>query len=645
MPKPAMPGTPMPKSAIPNPVTDKPRTLGEATPAAQPKETAGTQPDDRSHADAQATREARQSPGETAASPGEETPDADAPWEAPRMSSFSTRAKASQGRFSNTTIVGAGVALALVAVVVVAGFALRGSDETTPAPLPDAGAAVDEQTAEPAESTAGETAAEPGVSESLTPRGTAKKAAAEVDDDGETLWAAPPGGAPLTLDYLPSGAQVILVWRPAELLASSEGAKLFDALGPAGELAKTELTAILGVELTDVEQLTIAWLPNDAGDLQTTFSVRLRDEIHEATLLERWSSPRAAEHGSKRYFQGARFAYYLPADGAGRVVVISPDAMMQEILAQDGPPLLRKGIERLLRDTDSSRQFNLLLAPSYLLTDGKGLLVGSLAQLRDPLAGFLDETIEAVSLSAQLGDDLFLELRAIGTAEKTPQALGELLRTRLDTAANEVETYVASLDPQPYGRLIVMRFPRMMRLLSDYTRSGAENRQAVLRCYLPGIAAHNLLLGADLALLESPGEPTAARPRETKERPTAAAALRKKISLSFPRDTLERCLEMLSKEIDVDVVILGPDLQLEGITKNQSFGLDERQQPAGDILQKVLKLANPQGKLVYVVRPQGDREAIFVTTASRCRQAGREDSPGIRCEPGPPTRCQRENFP
>ncbi len=90
---------------------------------------------------------------------------------------------------------------------------------------------------------------------------------------------------------------------------------------------------------------------------------------------------------------------------------------------------------------------------------------------------------------------------------------------------------------------------------------------------------------------------------------------------------------MLSKEIDVDVVILGPDLQLEGITKNQSFGLDERQQPAGDILQKVLKLANPQGKLVYVVRPQGDREAIFVTTRAAAAKRGEKIPPEFDASP------------
>ncbi len=59
-----------------------------------------------------------------------------------------------------------------------------------------------------------------------------------------------------------------------------------------------------------------------------------------------------------------------------------------------------------------------------------------------------------------------------------------------------------------------------------------------------------------------------------------AGALKQKITLSFARDTLEKTMEMLGREIDTEIVILGSDLQLEGITKNQSFGLDEKDKPA-----------------------------------------------------------------
>ena len=190
-----------------------------------------------------------------------------------------------------------------------------------------------------------------------------------------------------------------------------------------------------------------------------------------------------------------------------------------------------------------------------------------------------------------------------------------------------MKAYVAALVPRPYGRLVIHRFPRMVQLASDFTRAGVEDRQAVLRAYLPASAAHNLVLGAELTL----SEPTAAvaaapafdSPAASTTDAGVAAALSKKISLSFPRDTLQHALELLAAEMGVDVVILGRDLQIEGITKNQSFALDERDQPAGDILRKVLALANPDGKLVYVIKP-ADRgtEAIFITTRAAAAKRG-----------------------
>ena len=74
-------------------------------------------------------------------------------------------------------------------------------------------------------------------------------------------------------------------------------------------------------------------------------------------------------------------------------------------------------------------------------------------------------------------------------------------------------------------------------------------------------------------------------------------------------------MQLLADEIGVPIVILGPDLQIEGITKNQSFGLDERDQPAEEVLLKILRQANPDGKLVYVIKDvPGKGEQIWLTT-------------------------------
>ena len=96
-------------------------------------------------------------------------------------------------------------------------------------------------------------------------------------------------------------------------------------------------------------------------------------------------------------------------------------------------------------------------------------------------------------------------------------------------------------------------------------------------------------------------------------------------SLRFAKDTLEAALEQLSQDIGVPIVIRGPDLQAEGITKNQSFGIDISDKPAEEILVQILRLANPdkaatgpadpRQKLVYVVEQTADKtEQIVVTT-------------------------------
>jgi hypothetical protein len=74
--------------------------------------------------------------------------------------------------------------------------------------------------------------------------------------------------------------------------------------------------------------------------------------------------------------------------------------------------------------------------------------------------------------------------------------------------------------------------------------------------------------------------------------------------------------------------IVGPDLQLEGITKNQSFGLDEQDKTAEQILKAVMQKANPDGKLVYVVTKQNGEEVILITTRAAAQKRGDTLAPG-----------------
>jgi hypothetical protein len=74
----------------------------------------------------------------------------------------------------------------------------------------------------------------------------------------------------------------------------------------------------------------------------------------------------------------------------------------------------------------------------------------------------------------------------------------------------------------------------------------------------------------------------------------------------------------------VPIEILGKDLELEGITKNQSFGLDESDQPAEAILRTILARSNPDGKLIYVFRKNDGVESIDITTRAAAAKRGDE---------------------
>jgi hypothetical protein len=169
--------------------------------------------------------------------------------------------------------------------------------------------------------------------------------------------------------------------------------------------------------------------------------------------------------------------------------------------------------------------------------------------------------------------------------------------------------------------------------LSAYARSGFDADHAVVRGYLPAVAGHNLLLAAELTLAEPPAASPIASTGPTSENPASETKsvherLQQPTSLRFPRDTLEAALNVLAQDIGVEIVIRGPDLQADGITKNQSFGIDVADKPAEEILVEILRLANPdktatgpgdeKQKLVYVIQPgeTGDEQIIITTRAA-----------------------------
>lgn len=118
------------------------------------------------------------------------------------------------------------------------------------------------------------------------------------------------------------------------------------------------------------------------------------------------------------------------------------------------------------------------------------------------------------------------------------------------------------------------------------------------------------------------------------------AALAESVSLSVERDSLERCIQALAKAVrakrEVTIKIVGKDLQLEGITRNQAIrDLAAVDRPAAEILTDLVIRANPDRdvtdsrdpklKLIWVagVDPDdADKPVILITTRAAAAKRG-----------------------
>lgn len=595
----------------------------------------------------------------------------------------SNRTKRSPGFWPPPTwmaaVAGATVALVTVAFLFSGGTGLVSSDQgklTT-----DNGANTSGQSA-PSDTDAGTSAsnhtpteslsADKGISEGAT---AAIARAENVRAIDEPLWQSPTAGKPLNLAYLPAGVQMVIALRPADLLAHPEAARLLDprTLGPVSDWFTKDLPAIAGQPLANIDQAIIGLLDGDLidgkpGPPRVTLVVQLRAGVPENQLVQAWGGPADAKVADRKLFEREGRAWYLPHKDDTRTIVVGPASEIRQVAAHgDAPPALQRELEGLLASSDELRQVTILFAPRYLFTSGRALLAGPAERLKNPLDWFFsgheasvpadrppttdttsaemkpaDKNVEleaegldlakGAMLSLHLSENLFAELRvAPDLARGLPIIAGEY-QQRVKATPKRVDLFIRSLALSPYSYDVLWQFPRMIEQAENYTRVGFDGRQVVLRMVLPAVATHNLALGTRLALLENrrdgkaaiaaAGQTAAAAPAAP---PTVAERLKRRISLVFPANTLEKAVQLLSEDLGVPIVIQGADLQLEGITKNQTLrDLNERDQPAGEILRKVMLMANANGKLVYVVKVKegGGEESLVITTRAAAAKRG-----------------------
>ena len=444
-----------------------------------------------------------------------------------------------------------------------------------------------------------------------------------ITPDDSLPWM-PPSEEParLLFRYLPPGSQLIFVVRPVDFLESKDGQLILKAGGDDLRQIVVMLERLVESPLSEIETLQVSWQADENGmPLVAIWAHRSKadPQASDVSAISVSTTPPELIEGWLRWY---------PRGKTGSDVVIATPAIMDGlVMASDAESELPRSMRPLRPILDGSRHLTVLGSPHYFVHDGRVLLPAMIMPLLEPIGHMLGDDCPAAAVSIHLDDRTYFELDAVSPAVGSARSLKQHLENDLRKVSEKIEAVISGRDLDAYGRLLVIRLPELLRLWQQNIRIGAEGRNLVVaNSYLPELAAHNIALAGSLLLEQIIANPVGLNVGEATSlniQESVVSRLQKPVTLAFDSDSLETAVEMLSEATGVIIEIAGKDLELQGITKNQSFSLSERGRSGADVLLTILqKSEGKPGQLVYVFRKDGEHDKVVITTKISAQQRG-----------------------
>lgn len=471
------------------------------------------------------------------------------------------------------------------------------------------------------------------------------------------LWAPPELPRPIPLDLLPPGGQFFVSIRPAELLKQPRRKALLVSLD-------NQLTPLLawvaqqaGEPLEGIEQATIAFYgaATSGAFPQAALRIQLTQPKTLTQLKGAWQNPTPNQYGKQQLLVANTEAYYIAvqplSDGQG-VTEFSrgPLELMTEVAELEGAagPLIPP-METLWQRSDQRSDLSLLVSSRYLFSEGRGLLATSPPRLTEQLKNLLSSNTVAALAQSRLEPHWYIEAQVIGNADRDAPQLAARLQTELSNAPARIEAWFVEQSPHPYWRGLAIRFPQMLRMVSEYARFGVEDGVAIMNAYLPTEAAPNVLVSSWIALQPGAtltGDGAAPATPETADLPlTIDQYLGRKIRLSFDQEPIEVALRLIGDEANAGLPPGTPPLRFAldggaferaGITRNQplrDFKINDK--AVREALTEVAKRGNPvttvkdtreiDQKLLWVITDDPEspgKSMLSLTTREAATAAG-----------------------
>ncbi|MEK6234326.1 MAG: hypothetical protein N2C14_06420, partial [Planctomycetales bacterium] len=327
----------------------------------------------------------------------------------------------------------------------------------------------------------------------------------------------PTNGAPMELKYLANGPQMFLMFRPADLLKSPEGGKVWEALGPYGIHARETIESVAGVPLEEVEQVLIGLIDNGGSAPKMTMVARTSVPVSMDQLVAAWGNPARTQIKDRVVYQARGVAYYAPPAGGGQLIAMGPADQAEEILGED-EVFLRAEIQQMMDKTDASRQFTAVFAPQFPFSGGRAMFdkkygdrLPVLKDAANAIARIQGRAYAKAALVSLHVDPagFHTEFRVQGDNDFRPNVVAQDMHQKLSNLPEQVfEFYSPPAEgdsrprfiPSPHTFQLIARYPKMLQAWAAYLRAGIDGKQAVLTSTLPAKAAHNLILASQVAV-------------------------------------------------------------------------------------------------------------------------------------------------
>lgn len=411
-------------------------------------------------------------------------------------------------------------------------------------------------------------------------------------------------GQPVTLMMVPTGANIIIHLKPAELW--SDQPRFQEMRAASSSLlawVEPKLNELVRFPLADIEEATLCiTLVGKDMPPQVSAIVRMKNECKKSEFLDKFVASRNEAFGTPAALDGVYSnddtAFVILKDR--KTFSIGPVQWLEEMIqsvpygnstasSQSAAP----GIEEVLPLTDRDRQLTVVFNPGELRIYQKELFEESLHPFVNELADWFDVDTETVVWSMHLKDQKFLSQFLLRNAgEWSAQRLERDIERRLEQLPKEMYELVQYMEPEAMGpKMLIGRFPAMMKVFALGTYGALGDRVAQFTTVLSERAAPNLLAASLLTWDESTRTDfnKAAPPTNNPQLPaTIAGRLQLKMEVDFRRRPLQEAFADIGEATKVTFEIDGDALKLAGYTKNMAQTFNLGVVPANDAIKKIL---------------------------------------------------------